>query len=85
MLHARLDGECFGIALSEFSICNKPIITYTESVHKTHLDYLSKYHGYKNKEKLKELLLNFKKSDENYNFFNDFTPEKIMFKFNSYL
>lgn len=85
MLHARLDGECFGIALSEFSICNKPIITYTESVHKAHLDYLSKYYGYKNKEELKQILLNFKKISEDYNFFKEFTPEKIIQKFNSYL
>ncbi len=27
MLHARADGETFGIACGEFSVCNKPVIT----------------------------------------------------------
>jgi hypothetical protein len=29
MIHARSDGETFGLAVAEFSIKNKPIITYT--------------------------------------------------------
>jgi hypothetical protein len=27
MIHARADGETFGIACGEFSVCNKPVIT----------------------------------------------------------
>jgi glycosyltransferase involved in cell wall biosynthesis len=29
MLHARADGETFGVAVGEFSSCNKPIITWS--------------------------------------------------------
>ena len=29
MIHSRLDGEIFSQAIAEFSICNKPIVTWT--------------------------------------------------------
>lgn len=29
MIHARQDGETFGVAVGEFSACNKPIITWS--------------------------------------------------------
>ena len=28
MLHARADGETFGLAVAEFSVKNRPVITY---------------------------------------------------------
>ncbi len=40
MLHARLQGESFGIACGEFSIRNKPVITYARSKHRHHIDVL---------------------------------------------
>ncbi len=40
MLHARLQGESFGLACAEFSIKNKPVITYTHNKHTHHHDVL---------------------------------------------
>jgi hypothetical protein len=40
MLHARVLGESFGLACGEFSIRNKPVITYGLSEQKSHLDIL---------------------------------------------
>ena len=40
MLHARIQGESFGLACAEFSIKNKPVITYAYSKHKHHIDVL---------------------------------------------
>lgn len=40
MLHGRKLGESFGLACAEFSICNKPIITYQHSRHTHHRDVL---------------------------------------------
>jgi len=43
MIHARSEGESFGFAPAEFSICNKPIITYRHSTEQAHLHMLGKY------------------------------------------
>ena len=32
MIHARSNGETFGLSCAEFSICNKPVITYIPSI-----------------------------------------------------
>lgn len=40
MLHARLQGESFGLACGEFSIRNKPVITYRHGKHTHHIDVL---------------------------------------------
>lgn len=40
MLHARLQGESFGLACGEFSIRNKRVITYARSKHRHHIDVL---------------------------------------------
>ncbi|QHE87333.1 hypothetical protein [Hydrogenophaga sp. BPS33] len=40
MLHARLQGESFGLACGEFSIRNKPVLTYARSKHRHHIDVL---------------------------------------------
>lgn len=37
MIHARKLGESFGLACAEFSILNKPIITYKKSKQRNHL------------------------------------------------
>jgi len=36
MLHARLQGESFGLACGEFAVKNKPVVTYSGSKHKHH-------------------------------------------------
>ncbi len=40
MLHARVQGESFGLACGEFSIRNKPVLTFAGSKHKHHLQVL---------------------------------------------
>lgn len=40
MLHARLQGESFGLACGEFSIRNKPVFTYARSKHRHHIAVL---------------------------------------------
>lgn len=83
-LHARKQGESFGIAVGEFSICNKPIITWTDSEEKSHLEILGdKALLYKNESDLKEIIQNFKvDSNKNWDAYSEkFSPEKVMKKF----
>lgn len=40
MLHARNSGETFGLAVGEFAIAEKPVLTYEDSNEKAHLEFL---------------------------------------------
>ena len=40
MLHARRRGETFGLAVAEFSLCNRPVLTSARSPERAHLDML---------------------------------------------
>ncbi len=40
MLHARKKGESFGLACGEFSIMNKPVITFSRCQQKSHIEIL---------------------------------------------
>jgi len=42
MLHARQHGETFGLAVGEFAVLRKPVITFSESREKAHLEMLGK-------------------------------------------
>ncbi len=89
MIHARIDGETFGLSIGEFSTFNKPIITNWSPYHNNHLEIL-KDNGivYHSKE---ELMIRFrnipivleyiKNNNIDINMYKDFTPEKIMKKF----
>jgi hypothetical protein len=88
MLHARNIGESFGLACAEFSIRNKPIITYALSPQRSHLEILgSKAITYLNSRQLQEIILHMDiRWIKNYNwdcYSEIFTPEKVMRKFNS--
>jgi hypothetical protein len=86
MIHARERGETFGLAIAEFSTKNKPIITYSLSPERNHIeilqdeglyytDYLSLYN----------ILINIQLSDvkdKDWNCYQEFTPEKVMNQFN---
>tara|TARA_Y200000002_G_scaffold287651_1_gene241797 strand:+ start:173 stop:1192 length:1020 start_codon:yes stop_codon:yes gene_type:complete len=62
MIHARTRGETFGLAVAEFSIRNKPVISYSGSPEKAHLDVLGdKCFKYSNSEELYNLLINLNK------------------------
>ncbi|HJZ23633.1 MAG TPA: hypothetical protein VJ201_04205 [Candidatus Babeliales bacterium] len=84
LLHARWRGETFGLTCAEFSMKNKPVISWKHSPEKAHIDFLGKtgiYYG--NKEELVTILLNFKKGpDKNWDVYSkQFTPERVMKQF----
>lgn len=85
MLHCRQGGETFGMAVAEFSYCNKPVITFGDSPERAHIDHLGdKGVYYYNQSDLTDLLVNFiPKKDFNYNVFDsEYSPENVMAKFN---
>jgi hypothetical protein len=85
MIHARSGGETFGLAVAEFAVENKPVITYFNSGERNHIDHLGErgiyYQGF---EDLYEILTNFKnhiKFDDYYRSYENCSPEIIMDKF----
>ena len=42
MLHARTRGETFGIAVGEFALCGKPVLTYAKSAELAHVEMLNR-------------------------------------------
>lgn len=86
MIHAQELGETFGLSISEFSINNKPIITYGGYVwNDTYKSILKdKAIYYNNSEELYNIFKNFKKEDyinKDLNCYKDYTPEIVMKKF----
>jgi hypothetical protein len=73
MIHARIGGETFGIACGEFSVANKPIITWDgtgdPTYDKNHLEVLENVSIlYKNGQDLLDILYNLNKKElSNYN------------------
>jgi|688.fasta_scaffold52261_6 hypothetical protein len=89
MIHARSGGETFGLAVSEFALENKPIITYELSGERCHIEILGE-RGiyYKSKEDVFDILNNldnYIKYDDYYKPYLRFSPETIMNKFNTFL
>jgi hypothetical protein len=86
MIHARSGGETFGCAVAEFTMANKPVITYGLSGEKAHIEILEN-RGilYNNPEELYSILTDLKsyiKYNDYYNAYSEYSPEKIMNKFN---
>jgi hypothetical protein len=89
MIHARSGGETFGLAVSEFALENKPIITYGLSGERSHIEILGE-RGiyYKSKEDVYDIFSNLKnyiKHNDYYTPYLQFSPEIIMNKFNTFL
>ena len=84
-LHARLEGESFGMACAEYSICNKPVITYSGSPERNHIFTLGdKGIYYDGPEKLLDILTSFNYDPKkDWNAYKDFSPEKVIQKFKS--
>lgn len=84
--HARDRGETFGLTVGEFSVHNKPVLTYMNSSEQAHLDILGdRAIRYKNKEQLLNIILNIKKEDfigKDWNAYREYTPEVVMKRFN---
>lgn len=92
MIHARRDGETFGLACAEFSAANKPVITYDGFepwYDRAHIDMLGeKCFKYKNKQELFDIILNLDRKDiagKDWNAYRSFNPKTVMEKFKSYL
>jgi hypothetical protein len=84
MLHARKRGESFGLAIAEFSMRNKPIITWNGGDDKAHLDILKdNCYLYNNENELFNIINNFQKIEKNWNMYSQFNPEVVMKKFKS--
>ena len=85
MLHARQVGESFGLSCAEFSIRNKPIITYLNSPERNHIDTLGEKGIYFETESdILHILRNLDKKEINsleWNCYQDYTPEKVSQKF----
>lgn len=84
MLHARHGGESFGLAVGEFSIRNKPVITLLSgSRDYAHIEMLGdKGIYYNNQDELLNILFNFNPdSSKDWNAYRDYNPENVMNKF----
>ena len=86
MLHARSQGETFGIACGEFSIFNKPVITCDAGCIKerAHISILGdKGIYYSNYAQLKDIISNFTVNNRrDYDAYTrDFNPASVMNKF----
>ena len=85
MIHARSDGETFGLSIGEFSILNKPIITcvsFNENAHITELG--DKAIIYNTGEELFNILCNIKEiinSKDNWRAYTEYKPDIVMKKF----
>lgn len=86
MIHARQQGEGFGCAIAEFSLENKPVITYSLSPELGHKDILlERGIYYSNQDEFLNILENFQDFilyDDYYLPYLKFSPEIIMSKFN---
>lgn len=83
LLHARQDGETFGLACGEFALKDKIVITYGKSKDYAHLDIMKNdCLVYNNYDELMDILVNFdtKKIGINVqnNGYKKFTPEYVM-------
>jgi hypothetical protein len=88
MLHARGIGESFGIACGEFSVHNKPVITYALSPQRNHLEVLgNKGILYKGPRDLQKILLEFDSAwsaKQDWDCYSQpFSPKNVMSQFSS--
>ena len=85
MIHARSDGETFGLAIAEFSSLNKPIITCASNTDNAHIEMLgSKGIIYDTEDSLMEIFKNIRtiiNSNDDWNAYKEYTPENVMQKF----
>jgi len=81
MIHAREMGETFGLAIAEFSIMNKPIITGACGDLEHLLILKEKAIIYNSEESLMGILKNIRtilSSSHNWNCYSQFSPENVM-------
>ena len=86
LLHARKDGESFGLTCGEFALALKPVITFDGSIERNHINILdNKAILYSNYESIYKILNEFSKDKYNMegNGYLEYNPENIMKIFNS--
>jgi hypothetical protein len=87
MLHARSDGETFGLSIAEFSIKNKPVVTTHSSIPNSdaHIDALGERAViYRNKAELLSIFENIRQiaaARDDWNAYAEYTPESVMRQF----
>lgn len=88
MIHGRLDGEVFSLAIAEFSVRNKPVIT-CPGFNNGHITLLgNKSYVYNNKKECINHITNFITNGipkRNYNAFSKYEPEAVMKVFDQIL
>ena len=92
LIHARTDGETFGLVIAEFSAMNRPVITSNVHGQLNHIDILgSKGLYYNNASSLKKILDNFKAytmvhpvGDSYWNAYGSYAPIPVMQTFKKY-
>jgi len=90
LLHARMRGETFGITVGEFSIKNKPVLTFANSPERSHMEILGDaallYNDYGS---VTDLICNYKHiydRNKNYDRFSpEFNPRSVMEKLDKIL
>ena len=85
MLHARHEGESYGVAVAEFSSCNKPVLTFSGSPERNHIATLKEKGLYYNDPNTLYNILNSfaPQPEKDWNAYKDVTPENVMQKFKS--
>lgn len=86
MLHARKRGETFGLACAEFSLRNRPVLTYARSGERNHIDVMGeKAFLYGGASRLTELLLGLTPAElrgREWDCYSQlFSPERVMRRF----
>jgi len=85
MIHAQSLGETFGLSVAEFSMANKPVITWDGGRMKEHLRILGeKAVRYKDPTEIAQIISAFRRNDyagKNWRAYDDYSPEKVMAQF----
>jgi hypothetical protein len=83
LIHARDLGESFGQTCAEFSIRNKPVITWFNSPERNHIDILGdKGFYYRDYEELMKILSNFEPDNsKDWNCYREYLPGPVMERF----
>ncbi len=80
MIHARLEGETFGLSVGEFSLRAKPIITWRWSFDRHHLNLLGEHAiCYGSARELFTILMNFRRGTTARDCYSErYNPERVM-------
>ncbi|NDB96893.1 MAG: hypothetical protein EBZ78_12165 [Verrucomicrobia bacterium] len=79
MIHARDTGETFGLAVAEFAVLGKPVITFAQSKEQAHLEMLgSQARLYENERGLASLMRNFVPTSSGRTEYSDYADPQIV-------